>query len=143
MCRSGSNSSRTALLCGKGWGKRRGMSQSGHSTPRNYTAEGLKNAKPQYNARNESGQGAKLVYRGRGLFVHAGAGLHHGDQPAHPGLLWRSEPGADAGDGHGVFFSADLPYRRTRAAVLGADVVRDISLVAAADVVRAVRGLGE
>src|SRR5207237_6348620 len=104
------------------------MCQSGHSTPRNYTAEGLKNAKPQYNARNESGAGAKLVYRGRGVFVRAGAGLHHSDQPAHLGLLWRPEPGAAAGDGHGVFLAADLPCRVTRATGLGAEVCGDISL---------------
>src|SRR5438477_2527526 len=141
--RSGSNSRRAALLCGKGCGKRRGMSQSGHSTPRNYTAEGLKNAKPQYNARNESGTGAKLVHRGRGVFVRAGADLQHRTKPAHAGGFWRHEPGAAAGDGHGVVFAADFPRRRARAAVLGAHVIRSTSLVRATDVVRAVRSLRE
>src|SRR5438552_4906096 len=119
------------------------MSQSGHSTPRNYTAEGLKIAKSQYNARNESGAGANLVYRGRGVSMRAGADFQHRTKPAHAGDIWRSEPGADAGDRHGLFFAADLPRRRARAAVLGADVIRSTSLVRAADVVRAVRSLRE
>src|SRR5438552_7315827 len=119
------------------------MSQSGHSTPRNYTAEGLENAKPQYNARNESGTGAKLVHRGRGVFVRTGADFQHRTKPAHAGGFWRHEPGAAAGDGHGVFFAADFPRRRARAAVLGADVIRSTSLVRATDVVRAVRSLRE